>query len=387
MKCRQTGIAGEVWQAMGFTVVNMPGGEIIPSAQRGVIDCAEWVGGVEDLRLGFHNVWKYHYSPGVHENTTVGELLINGDVWKALTPQQQEIVKSAANETFLIWYAKWQRQNADALKEMQEKHGVQILRTPPEILIAFLKKWDEIAAAEGGEEPVLQEGAREPARLRLAGGAGQALLLPAVLVRGQLLLPGEEVSERCEERRRPTGAASFPIRPSHERGAGRNTRGLEGERSMAEPSRALLTTIRIIDTFTDLTGSLIAWLSVPLVVAVAYEVFARYLFNAPTIWSFDLTYMLYGALFMLGAAYALHKGAHIRTDFFWENVLDRARKGLIDSISYVVFFFPSFADPAVISWHEALVRLPASTRPPTRRRGGRSCGRSRRWCRSPACCC
>src|SRR6476646_8794964 len=129
MKCRQTGMAAEIWQRMGMTTVNMPGGEIIPSAQRGVIDCAEWVGGVEDLRLGFQNVWKYHYSPGVHENTTVGELLINGDVWKSLTPQQQEIVKSAANETFLIWHAKWQRQNADALKEMQEKHGVQILRT------------------------------------------------------------------------------------------------------------------------------------------------------------------------------------------------------------------------------------------------------------------
>ena len=42
MKCRQTGMAGEVWQALGFTVVNIPGGEIIPSAQRGVIDCAEW---------------------------------------------------------------------------------------------------------------------------------------------------------------------------------------------------------------------------------------------------------------------------------------------------------------------------------------------------------
>ena len=52
---------------------------------------------------------------------------------------------------------------------------------------------------------------------------------------------------------------------------------------MAEPSRVLLTTIRIIDTFTDVTGSIIAWLSMPLVAAVAYEVFARYLFNAPTI--------------------------------------------------------------------------------------------------------
>jgi TRAP-type mannitol/chloroaromatic compound transport system substrate-binding protein len=153
MKCRQTGIAGEVWTALGFTVVNTPGGEIIPSAQRGVIDCAEWVGGIEDIRLGFHNVWKYHYTPGVHENVTVGELVLNGDVWKSLSPQHQEIIKSAANETFLVWWAKWQKQNADAVKEMQEKHGVQVLRTPPDILRLFLKKWDEIAADEGKKNP------------------------------------------------------------------------------------------------------------------------------------------------------------------------------------------------------------------------------------------
>jgi TRAP-type mannitol/chloroaromatic compound transport system substrate-binding protein len=157
MKCRQTGIAAEVWQRMGMQTVNMPGGEIIPSAQRGVIDCAEWVGGVEDLRLGFHNVWKYHYTPGVHENTTVGELLFNGDVWKSLSPQHQEIIKSAANETYLIWWAKWQRQNADALKELQEKHGVQILRTPPDILIEFLKTWDIIAKEESEKSPYFKK--------------------------------------------------------------------------------------------------------------------------------------------------------------------------------------------------------------------------------------
>jgi TRAP-type mannitol/chloroaromatic compound transport system substrate-binding protein len=157
MKCRQTGMAGEVWQALGFTVVNMPGGEIIPSAQRGVIDCAEWVGGVEDLRLGFQNVWKYHYSPGMHENVTVGELIINGDVWKSLTGQQQEIIKSAANEAFLVWWAKWQKQNADAVKEMQEKYGVQVLRTPAEILRVFLKKWDELAAEEAARNPFFKK--------------------------------------------------------------------------------------------------------------------------------------------------------------------------------------------------------------------------------------
>jgi TRAP-type mannitol/chloroaromatic compound transport system substrate-binding protein len=153
MKCRQTGLAAEVWQRMGMTTVNMPGGEIIPSAQRGVIDCAEWVGGVEDLRLGFHNVWKYHYTPGMHENVTIGEIVFNMDIWKALSTQHKEMIKSAANETFLIWWAKWQKQNADAIKELQEKHGVRILRTPPDILVAFLNEWDKLAAEEGAKNP------------------------------------------------------------------------------------------------------------------------------------------------------------------------------------------------------------------------------------------
>jgi TRAP-type mannitol/chloroaromatic compound transport system substrate-binding protein len=157
MKCRQTGMAAEVYTAMGMTVVNMPGGEIIPAAQRGVIDCAEWIGGVEDLKLGFHTVWKYHYTPGMHENVTVGEILINGDVWKSLAPDLQEIIKSAAMETFVRWWARWQRQNADALKELQEKHKVQILRTPDDILYAFLKAWDKIAAQEAEKDPFFKK--------------------------------------------------------------------------------------------------------------------------------------------------------------------------------------------------------------------------------------
>ena len=95
-----------------------------------------------------------------------------------------------------------------------------------------------------------------------------------------------------------------------------------------------------IDRFSDAVGLAVAWLNVPLVLAVAYEVIARYFFNAPTIWAYDVTYMLYAAIFMLGAAYALHKGAHIRTDFFFESWSTRT-KGLINSIAYIGLFFPS----------------------------------------------
>ena len=98
---------------------------------------------------------------------------------------------------------------------------------------------------------------------------------------------------------------------------------------MAEPSPALLATIRTIDRFTDWTGTSCPGCRCRWCWRVAYEVIARYVFNAPTIWAFDVTYMLYGTLFMLGAAYALHKGAHIRTDFFWEQFSIR-KKGWID---------------------------------------------------------
>src|SRR4051812_4421743 len=157
LKCRQTGLNAEVYAKMGMSVVNMAGGEIVPAAQRGVIDCAEWVGGVEDLKLGLHTVFKYHYTPGMHENNSIGELGFNLDVWNAFTPAQQDAVNSAVKDTFITWLTRWQKQNADAIEEMQTKHGVRILRTPPDILIASLKSWDAVAAENSAKSPYFKK--------------------------------------------------------------------------------------------------------------------------------------------------------------------------------------------------------------------------------------
>ena len=212
MKCRQTGINAEVYTEMGMRTVNLPGGEIIPAAERGVIDCAEWVGGIEDLRLGFHNVWKYHYTPGMHEPVTMGELLINAEVWEqALARCTRRSSSRPPIEAFIRWYAKWQRQNADALKEFLEKHKVNVLKTPHEILIEFLKTWDRIAAARGGEGSLLQEGAGVAAAVRGGRRARQAVPVPALRLRGQLLLAGEEAATaiaaaRAADAVRPRGS-------------------------------------------------------------------------------------------------------------------------------------------------------------------------------------
>jgi TRAP-type mannitol/chloroaromatic compound transport system substrate-binding protein len=157
MKCRQTGIVAELYARMGMAVVNMPGGEIVPAAERGTIDCAEWVGGIEDLKLGLHTVWKYHYAPGMHENASVAELAINKDVWDSLPPQNKEAIKSATSETFLRWWASYQTQSADAIEEFTTKHGVKLLAPPPEISQAFLKVWDEFAAAESAKSPFFKK--------------------------------------------------------------------------------------------------------------------------------------------------------------------------------------------------------------------------------------
>jgi TRAP-type mannitol/chloroaromatic compound transport system substrate-binding protein len=157
MKCRQTGLNAEIYAKLGQSVVNMPGGEIVPAAQRGVIDCAEWVGGVEDLRLGLPGVFKYHYTPGMHENNSIGEFGLNLDVWKSLNPQQQELFNVVINDAFIAWLTRWQKQNADAIEEMIVKHGVQIRRTPPDILLASLKAWDEVAAEHSAKNPTFKK--------------------------------------------------------------------------------------------------------------------------------------------------------------------------------------------------------------------------------------
>ena len=122
---------------------------------------------------------------------------------------------------------------------------------------------------------------------------------------------------------------------------------------MDQPPLALRKLIRVIDTISEWSGKLVAWLIIPMVAGVTYEVIARYGFNAPTIWAYDLTYMLYGSLFMLGAAYTLVKGGDIRTDFFYGNFSART-KGIIDTAGYLFFFFPGMLFFLIAGWEGAL---------------------------------
>ena len=98
-------------------------------------------------------------------------------------------------------------------------------------------------------------------------------------------------------------------------------------------------TITSIDKFSKKVGSIVCWILIPLIFAMTYEVIMRKLFLAPTIWAYDISRFLYGALFMLGAGYALSKGVHIRADFLYRNFKTK-NQGRIDFWLYLLFYFP-----------------------------------------------
>jgi TRAP-type mannitol/chloroaromatic compound transport system permease small subunit len=108
------------------------------------------------------------------------------------------------------------------------------------------------------------------------------------------------------------------------------------------PPEALVAIVRAIDGLALWSGRVFCWLVVPLVAGLTYEVIARYVFHAPTIWAYDVAYMLYGSHFMLGAAYTLYKGGHIRTDISYQNWSVRTR-GTVDAVLYLFLFFPGIA--------------------------------------------
>jgi len=98
-------------------------------------------------------------------------------------------------------------------------------------------------------------------------------------------------------------------------------------------------TINTIDKSSKWIGNVVCWITVPLMFAMVYEVFARKLFLAPTMWAYDMSRFFYGALFMLGAGYALSRGVHIRADFLYRNFKVK-NQGLIDFWLYLLFYFP-----------------------------------------------
>ncbi len=97
--------------------------------------------------------------------------------------------------------------------------------------------------------------------------------------------------------------------------------------------------LHFADALSAWTGKAFAWCIVVLTFATCYEVFVRYVLNAPTVWAFDMSVQMYGSLFMMAGAYALSQDAHVRGDVVYR-LLPIKWQGGIDLILYILFFMP-----------------------------------------------
>lgn len=157
LKYRTVGLATNVMQDMGLKVTQLPGGEIIPAMEKGVIEAFEYNNPTSDLRFGAADVAKYYMLSSYHQSSELLEIEINKTKWDSLSREQQSIieqsVKAANSES--IWTA--HEQYPKDLQDLIHKHGVHVFRTSESILKAQLVAWDEVVKKYSAEVPEFKQ--------------------------------------------------------------------------------------------------------------------------------------------------------------------------------------------------------------------------------------
>ena len=151
------GIPGQTYKDIGVASVAMGGGDILPALEKGVIDAAEWCCPKPDMVFGFQKVLKHYYLQGLHQVVVNADMYLNGDVWKSLTPHQQKAMEIAADAS-LSRAMSWRiYENGKALKELTEKHGVQLHDTPADYFTEYMAAAKKSLEKNAAENPFFKK--------------------------------------------------------------------------------------------------------------------------------------------------------------------------------------------------------------------------------------
>lgn len=157
LKMRIPGLGGKIYATLGVKVVLLPGGEIFPALERGVIDAAEWVGPFQDRRLGLHKAAKNYYTTGWHEPSTTSDLIINKKAWGGLPKDIQAIIQAAARDANITSHTWAEANNGAALDDLVKNQGVKAQPLPNEVVKALHVKAKEFLAAEAAKDPITKK--------------------------------------------------------------------------------------------------------------------------------------------------------------------------------------------------------------------------------------
>jgi len=157
LKMRIPGLGGKIYKEIGVNVKLLGGGEIFPALERGVIDAAEWVGPVQDRRLGLHKAAKNYYSTGWHEPSTTTELLISKKAYDKLPKDIQAIIRQVAAAANIIAHTSAEALNGDALEDLIQNHGVKVSELPTDVIDELRKKTVVVLEAGAAADPVTRK--------------------------------------------------------------------------------------------------------------------------------------------------------------------------------------------------------------------------------------
>jgi len=152
LKMRFFGLGANVMQKLGVSTQLLQAGEIFQALQLGTIDATEFSMPVMDYTLGFHQVAKFYYFPGWHQQATINQLIISKKKWAEFSPTQKAIIQAACDATMLQQYAEGEAAQFKAMKDIEAK-GVKLMKWSPEFLKAFEKAWVEVVAEQSAKSP------------------------------------------------------------------------------------------------------------------------------------------------------------------------------------------------------------------------------------------
>jgi TRAP-type mannitol/chloroaromatic compound transport system substrate-binding protein len=156
LKYRTVGISIDMFTAMGVSVNALPGGEIIPAMDRGLLDAAEFNNASSDRQLGFPDVSKVCMLQSYHQNAEQFEILFNGTKYNALSPKLRAILDNCVEAASADMSWKAIDRYSRAYDEMQKTQGVKFFKTPDSILRNQLKVFDEVVAKKSAENPLFK---------------------------------------------------------------------------------------------------------------------------------------------------------------------------------------------------------------------------------------
>ncbi len=156
LKIRMAGLHAEVFNRMGATAVNLPGGEIMPALQSGVIDAAEWGGPWMDVAFGFYKVVTHCYGPTAHEPGAMNSFTVNLEAYEDLPKHLQEVVRYGALAEVANLLGEFNALNAVSLESMKEKYNVTPGIFPDDVLNAWFEKSAEVNAEAAQEDDLAQ---------------------------------------------------------------------------------------------------------------------------------------------------------------------------------------------------------------------------------------